>query len=307
MASVIAAGTVPAPFSERVPGYTQRVEAALRFWLPPVDREPLRLHEAMRYSLLGGGKHIRPILMYAAGEVLDVAPEALDGPATAVEMIHAYSLVHDDLPAMDDDDLRRGQPTCHKVFGDAVAILAGDALQALAFQVLASDPAVCVSPDRRVAMIQLLAEACGSLGMAGGQAIDLAATGKQLSAAGVESMHNLKTGALIRASVLMAYHGSTSQSDSAAAALDAYGRHIGLAFQIQDDILDEEGETATLGKTKGKDRDANKPTYPAIVGMHNAKQRARALADEAVKSLSVFGKRAEPLHWLADYIVQRAH
>lgn len=295
----------PSKFAERIPSYISRLDRSLEHWLPAATLRPTRLHEAMRYSLLGGGKRIRPILMYATAEVLGVPPAQIDGPAAAIEVIHAYSLVHDDLPAMDDDDLRRGRPTCHRAFDDATAILAGDALQALAFHILATDPAILVPDGQRVAMIRLLADACGSVGMAGGQAIDLAATGKSLNAGEVEEMHNLKTGALIHASIMMACNSTQTVTAQQIQDLDLYGRNIGLAFQIQDDILDEEGDTETLGKTQGKDRDANKPTYPAVAGMAAAKTRARELADGAVAGLQGFGERAEPLRWMADYIVQR--
>ncbi|MGH8458821.1 MAG: polyprenyl synthetase family protein, partial [Nevskiales bacterium] len=223
-------------FAEDLPAYLARVERALEDWLPAADHKPERLHEAMRYSVLGGGKRMRPTLLYATGEVLHIPPERLDGPAAAVEMIHAYSLVHDDLPAMDNDDLRRGRPTCHKAFDDATAILAGDALQALAFRVLAWDSAMAVSDGQRIAMIRLLADACGSLGMAGGQAIDLSATGRRLSVPEVEEMHRLKTGALIHASVMLAAHAAPQIDDAERLALDQYAQAIGLAFQIQDDI-----------------------------------------------------------------------
>jgi geranylgeranyl diphosphate synthase, type II len=293
------------PFADRLPAYLARVERALEAWLPPPARKPERLHQAMRYAVLGGGKRLRPILIYATGETLDIAPERLDGAAAAVEMIHAYSLVHDDLPAMDNDDLRRGRPTCHKAFGEAEAILAGDALQALAFHVLANDPALQIADTQRVAMIRLLADACGSLGMAGGQAIDLAAVGQRLSAGDVEEMHRLKTGALIHASVMLAAQPAPLLASETRDALDRYGRAIGLAFQIQDDILDEEADTETLGKTQGKDRRQDKPSYPAVAGMAASKARSRQLADEAIEALAPLGARAAALRWLADYVVQR--
>lgn len=291
-------------FAERLPAYLTRVECALDACLPPAARKPASLHAAMRYAVLGGGKRLRPLLVYATGETLQLKPEQLDGAAMAVEMIHAYSLVHDDLPAMDNDDLRRGRPTCHKAYGEATAILAGDALQALAFRVLACDPHITASDSQRRAMIHLLADACGSLGMAGGQAIDLAATGTQLRIDEVEEMHALKTGALIRASVLLAGYAAVL-TEAEHEALSQYGSAIGLAFQIQDDILDEEGETETLGKTKGKDRHHDKPNYPAVAGLKAAKARSRALADHALACLEPFGSAAAPLRWVADYVVQR--
>ncbi|MGH8454824.1 MAG: (2E,6E)-farnesyl diphosphate synthase [Nevskiales bacterium] len=292
-------------FADRLPAYLARTERALEHWLPASDRKPERLHEAMRYAVLGGGKRLRPTLLYAAGEVLDIPPEQLDGLAAAVEMIHAYSLVHDDLPAMDNDDLRRGRPTCHKAFGDATAILAGDALQALAFRVLARDSAMAVSDRQRIAMIRLLADACGSLGMAGGQAIDLAAIGRRLSVPEVEEMHRLKTGALIHASVMLAAHAAPRIDEAEQLALGQYAQAIGLAFQIQDDILDEEADTEILGKTQGKDRNQDKPSYPAVAGLAAAKARSRELADQAIEALAALGEKADPLRWVADYIVQR--
>ncbi|HXG29870.1 MAG TPA: farnesyl diphosphate synthase [Nevskiales bacterium] len=293
------------PFADRLPAYLARVEQALDAWLPPVGCEPRRLHQAMRYAVLGGGKRLRPTLIYATGETLDIEPARLDGIAAAVEMIHAYSLVHDDLPAMDNDDLRRGRPTCHKAFGEAEAILAGDALQALAFRVLAHDSSLQVSDTQRVAMIRQLSEACGSLGMAGGQSIDLAAIGRRLSVAEVERMHRLKTGALIQASVMLAVQAANRLEAAWRDGLDHYGQAIGLAFQIQDDILDEEADTETLGKTQGKDRQQHKPSYPAVAGMAAAKARCRQLADEAIEALGPLGARADALRWLAGYIVQR--
>jgi farnesyl diphosphate synthase len=295
------------PFSKQLPAVLARTERALERWLPPATRKPERLHEAMRYAVLGGGKRLRPILVYATGETLGIPAECLDGPAVAVEMIHAYSLVHDDLPAMDNDDLRRGRPTCHKAYDDATAILAGDALQALAFHVLAHDPAIGVADSARITMVRLLADACGSLGMAGGQAIDLAATGRRLSVAEVEEMHRLKTGALIHASIMLAVHATSQITDAEKTALNRYGEVIGLAFQIQDDILDEEGATEILGKTQGKDKCQAKPNYPAVAGMEAAKARSRELADIAIRSLAPLGEKAAPLRWVADYVVQRNH
>lgn len=292
-------------FGERIPTYQARVEQALDRWLPPNDQPPTRLHEAMRYSSLNGGKRLRPLLIYASGEVLGISTERLDGPACAVEMVHAYSLVHDDLPAMDDDDLRRNRPTCHKAFDEATAILAGDALQALAFHVLATDETMSCEPVARLQMLNLLAEAGGSLGMAGGQAIDLEAVGKSLSVAELENMHIHKTGALIRASVLMACHSLPLLDNDKLQALDRYAKRVGLAFQIQDDILDEEGDTETLGKTQGSDRALNKPTFPSVLGMSDSKIRARELIEEAVDALKPFQDGAQSLTWLAWHIVDR--
>jgi farnesyl diphosphate synthase len=294
-----------APFSARVPEYSARIEKILDRWLPPAERPPQRLHQAMRYAVLGGGKRLRPLLIYAVGETLGVPPERLDGPAAAVECIHAYSLIHDDLPAMDDDDLRRGRPTCHKAFDEATAILAGDALQVLAFLILAEDPAMAAAPAARVEMLKRVALASGSLGMAGGQAMDLAAAGRRLELAELELMHIHKTGALIRASVLLAAQSMAALSADKHQALDHYAKCVGLAFQIRDDILDVEGETATLGKHAGADSALNKPTYPSVLGLERSKHRALELKDDALESLTPFGAAAVPLRWLADYIVER--
>lgn len=295
------------PFAARQRTYSDRVEAACDRWLPDAERNPQRLHAAMRYAVLGGGKHLRPLLIYAAGETLGLGPERLDGPAAAVEIIHAYSLIHDDLPAMDDDDLRRGRPTCHIAFDEATAILAGDALQPLAFEILANDPAMACSPAARLAMVRMLARACGSAGMAGGQAMDLAAVGRSLGIAEVESMHIHKTGALIRVCLQLACAVAETLPADTATALDHYGKCVGLAFQIHDDVLDEEGDTATLGKTGGADRARGKPTYPAVIGLADAKAHARALADEALASLEPLGGAADPLRELAEFVVSRGH
>ena len=259
----------------------------------------------MRYAVLGGGKRLRPLLIYATGETLGLAPERLDGPAAAVEIIHAYSLIHDDLPAMDDDALRRGRPTCHIAYDEATAILAGDALQMLAFQILADDAAMGVSPAARIEMVKSVALASGSTGMAGGQALDLAAAGRKLDLAELELMHIHKTGSLIRASVLLAAQSVTGLEASKLAALDRYAKCVGLAFQIQDDILDVEGETETLGKQAGADSARNKPTYPSVLGLQRSKQRAVELKDEAVRALGPLGEAAAPLIWLAEYIISR--
>ncbi len=293
-------------FGERITGYQARLELALDQWLPAAEHPPARLHDAMRYSVLGGGKRMRPLLIYATGEVLGVPAEMLDGPAAAVEMVHAYSLIHDDLPAMDDDDLRRNKPTCHKAYDEATAILAGDALQALAFHVLAADPAMQCEPSARLRMINQLAQAGGSLGMAGGQAIDLEAVGKALSLAELENMHIHKTGALIRASIMMVCDSQPFLDKGKSQALDQYAKRIGLAFQIQDDILDEEGDTLTLGKTQGSDRALNKPTFPSVLGMSESKERARELVEQASDALKPFGSKAESLRWLAWHIIDRS-
>ena len=291
-------------FADRIPAYQDRVERALDRWLPPATHEPARLHEAMRYAVLGSGKRIRPLLVYATGETLGLAAERLDGAAAALEIVHAYSLVHDDLPAMDDDDLRRGRPTCHKRFDEATAILAGDALQVLAFEILTRDRELDADPAARLAMVDLLAVASGSGGMAGGQAIDLDAVGKALTLPQLELMHARKTGALIRASVLLpaAAAGASAVEHEA---LARYGARVGLAFQIQDDILDEEGETETLGKRSGADRARGKPTFPSVLGLEASREMARALHLEAVGALEPLGAAAEPLRWLSHHIVTR--
>jgi farnesyl diphosphate synthase len=282
-----------------------RVEEALDARLPAAGKLPERLHQAMRYSTLGGGKRLRPLLVYATGQALGVSLDVLDGPACAVEFIHVYSLIHDDLPAMDNDDLRRGKPTCHKAYDEATAILAGDALQALAFQVLAQDPGIAVPAESRLAMVDALAVASGSCGMVGGQAIDLDSVGKALDLPGLEAMHIRKTGALIRASVRLAALAKPGLEESLAERLDHYAKCIGLAFQIQDDILDVESDTQTLGKTQGKDRDNNKPTYPALLGLNGAREKAAELHEEAQQSLSTLGAEADHLRALASFIVQR--
>ncbi len=282
-----------------------RVDSALDHWLPPTSRLPSRLHEAMRYSVFNGGKRMRPVLTYSSGRALGVDLDSLDGPACAVELIHAYSLVHDDLPAMDDDDLRRGKPTCHVAYDQATAILVGDGLQTLAFQLLACDPSISVPAESRVRMIEILTKASGSHGMVGGQAIDLDSIGEKLDLASLENMHIHKTGALIRSSVGLATCVSTGLDTDHIKRLDHYAKCVGLSFQIQDDILDEESDTQTLGKTQGKDKDNNKPTYPGLLGMTQAKEKALDLHQEAMDSLSVFDSNADMLRALSLYIIQR--
>jgi geranylgeranyl pyrophosphate synthase len=284
-----------------------RVERALDMRLPNASHIPQKLHEAMRYSALGGGKRMRPMLTYGTGKTLGITPEKLDGPACAVEFIHVYSLIHDDLPAMDDDDLRRGKPTCHIAYDEATAILTGDALQALAFQVLANDVTITALPEQRLQMINTLATASGSKGMVGGQAIDLDSVGKTLNLPELENMHIHKTGALIRASVQLATFAAEELDPNIATKLDHYAKCIGLSFQVKDDILDEESDTATLGKTQGKDQDNDKPTYPALLGLEGAKQKARELHEQAIDSLSQFGSEADLLRDLSLYIIQRDH
>ena len=286
-------------------GYRHRIEQCLRQRLPATTTLPGHLHEAMRYSSLDGGKRIRPALLYSVGDALGVSLEQLDGPACAVECIHAYSLVHDDLPAMDDDVLRRSKPTCHVRYDEATAILVGDALHSLAFELLASDPAMAVSSQQRLRMITELARACGSQGMVGGQFLDMEGTGRSLSLAELEIMHRYKTGALIRASVLLGAFSCPHVSDEQLVHLGHYADAVGLAFQIRDDILNVEADSTTLGKPQGSDADATKSTYTALLGLEGAKERARALHEEAMLCLSSLGAVVEPLRWLSAYIVNR--
>ena len=259
----------------------------------------------MRYSVLSDGKRIRPVLVYATGEAFGVDLKALDGPACAVEIIHAYSLIHDDLPSMDDDDLRRGRPTCHKKYDEATAILAGDALQALSFHILAQDPEIKVDGQQRLSMINTLAIASGSRGMAGGQAIDLAAVGQSLNIAELENMHIHKTGALIRASAELGALSVENVDQELFSRISQYAKCIGLAFQIKDDILDIESDTETLGKPQGSDIARNKPTYPELLGLDGAKQAADDLYNKALKCLDAFDEQADMLREIADYIVNR--
>lgn len=289
----------------RLSAYQSRVQAALDAALPAANVVPERLHAAQRYAVLSGGKRLRPLLVYCTGESLGVPLSALDAPAAAVELIHSYSLVHDDLPAMDDDDLRRGRPTTHRAFDEATAILTGDALQVLAFSLLARDRAPEVTAAARLKMIQILADASGTAGMAGGQALDLFAVGRHIGLEELEAMHRLKTGALIRASVLLAAVCAPELTPAEWAALDGYAQDIGLAFQIQDDILDVEGSTEDLGKTSGADAARAKPTYPSVLGLANAKTRARDLQRRACERLAVFGGRMQVLERLAAYVVDR--
>jgi len=290
-------------FADRVPEYVERVERALDARLPAADARPASLHAAMRYAALGGGKRIRPLLCYASGEVLGVAPGRLDDAACAVECVHVFSLVHDDLPAMDDDALRRGKPSTHAAFGEATAILAGDALQTRAFEILAGDGAR--DAVERLGMIAILAGAAGSEGMTGGQAVDLESEGMQLAAADLEALDRDKTGRLIRAAVLMPTCASPGLPKASRDALDRFAECMGLAFQIKDDVLDVEGEQALTGKTHGADAARGKATYPSLMGMDNAKRRADALYAEALSTLEKFGDAAEPLRWMARYIVHR--
>lgn len=284
-----------------------RIEKALDKRLPKATILPQQLHQAMRYSTLDGGKRMRPLLTYSTGNALGLKIECLDGIACAIEFIHVYSLIHDDLPAMDDDNLRRGKATNHVAFDEATAILAGDALQTLAFETLVNDSTIKATPTQRLQMIATLIKASGSQGMVGGQAIDLASTGKQINLPELENMHIHKTGALIRASVNIAALAKTDIDLGIAQKLDHYAKCIGLSFQVKDDILDEESDTVTLGKTQGKDQHQAKPTYPALLGLTGAKQKAQELHEQALASLHDFGSEADLLRNLSLYIIQRKH
>lgn len=292
-------------FENRIAHYSERVAQKLDTVLPPVTQAPRKLHEAMRYAVFNGGKRVRPLLVYAAGECLQIAEQALDAPAAAIELMHAFSLVHDDLPAMDDDDLRRGKPTLHRKYDEATAILAADALQPLAFNVLANT--TDASAAARVRLVRLIADACGSIGMTGGQSLDLASEGRALSADAVEQMYSMKTGALIHAAVLSAAILADELPPQQLSAIDAFGRTIGVAFQIKDDILDIEGETHVIGKRSGADERLGKATYPGLFGMDQARRRCDELLQGALQRLDDFGDSAAPLRWLARFIVERAH
>jgi farnesyl diphosphate synthase len=282
----------------------QRMEDVLSDVLPQPSIAPQRLHQAMRYAVLGGGKRIRPLLAFAAGEVAGAGPQCVEAAAAAVELIHAYSLVHGDLPCMDDDSLRRGKPTCHLEYDEATALLVGDSLQTLAFLLLADCP-LADAPAVQLEMLKILAVAAGSRGMAGGQAIDGESVGKTLSLPELEFMHIHKTGALIRASVQLGALCGKGLEDDEMERLLHYAKCIGLAFQVVDDVLDAESSTATLGKTAGKDAEANKPTYVSILGANAARAFAADLHRDALQSLEVFGARAERLRQIADFIVKR--
>lgn len=292
-------------FLQRIPAYTERVGMRLEQALPVGDVAPHRLHEAMRYAVLSGGKRIRPLLVYATGECLSVPVEKLDAPATAIELIHAFSLVHDDLPAMDDDDLRRGRPTVHRQFDEATAILAADALQPLAFEVVATCDELTDTEARNV--IGIIASACGSLGMTGGQSIDLASEGKKISLEEITEMHNLKTGALLRACVMSVAEMAPDLSAHDKLALDKFSCAIGLAFQIRDDILDVQGETEILGKQAGADQKLGKATWPGLFGLEEARRHCDELVASAMEQLKDFATSADSLRQLAKLIVARIH
>ena len=292
-------------FNSSLKHYQQRVNRALNDFLPESPTPKHNLNEAMRYSVIGGGgKRIRPAMVYAAGEATGADQDILDVPACAIEMIHAYSLIHDDLPAMDDDDLRRGQATCHVAFDEATAILAGDALQTHAFAILAASD-LLIDDKRRLQMIVLLTSATGSEGMAGGQAIDIAAVGHSLTLEELEAMHRMKTGALIKVSILLGAMCSPEVTEDELTQLGHYADCIGLSFQIQDDILDVVGDTETLGKPSGSDEKMQKPTYPSILGLDASRKLALEQHDQALACLQNMDARADKLRQLSAYIIER--
>ncbi len=294
-----------APFSERIAEYTSRIAFKLDEALPESAETPSRLHEAMRYSVLNGGKRVRPLLVYATGECLEIDADLLDAPAMAIELIHAFSLIHDDLPAMDNDDLRRGNPTVHRKFDEATAILAADALQPLAFQVLATTSGI--SSSKRARLVETVARACGSLGMTGGQSIDLSSEGRSLSEPELEQMYTLKTGALIEAAVMGPSCIVDGLSGEKRNSLLGFARSIGIAFQIRDDILDVEGQTEVIGKQSGADQRLEKATYPSLFGVDAARGRCETLLQAGLRQLEIFEGDADPLRWLARYIVDRGN
>jgi len=294
----------PSDFQAWAAAGQQRIETFLQRVLPQPDIAPQRLHAAMRYAVLGAGKRVRPLLAYAAGELSQADPERVTVAGAAVEIIHAYSLVHDDLPCMDDDVLRRGKPTCHVEFDEPTALLVGDALQSLSFQLL-GEYRLADDAGAQLEMVKLLAAAAGSRGMAGGQAIDLAAVGKTLSVPELEFMHIHKTGALIRAAAVLGAHCGSGLNESEFARVDTFAKAVGLAFQVVDDVLDAEAPTATLGKTAGKDAEQGKPTYVSAMGITQARTLAGELREEALKAIAPFGARGARLAQLADFIVLR--
>lgn len=285
--------------------YQQRVEHYLQQQLSAGPVTEPQLREAMSYSLLLGGKRVRPFLVYSCGSLLGADINDLDGPAAAIEAIHCYSLIHDDLPAMDNDDLRRGKPTCHKAFNEATAILAGDAIQAMAFEIITHHPYQHVQPASVLGMVKQLSRASGYAGMCGGQAIDLAHTNQLTTLEELEQMHRLKTGALIECAVYLGWLCSPQQDPAHLSALQAYARSLGLAFQVQDDILDIESDTATLGKPQGSDSKANKATYPALLGLNAAKQKAAQLYQDALAALQQLPYNTSELQMFARYIIER--
>ena len=300
-------GSSDTSFATQLSHWQSRVEAALAMRLPEASTVPHELHKAMRYSVLGGGKRVRPALVFATGQALGLAQSTVEGAACAIEFIHAYSLIHDDLPAMDDDDLRRGRPTCHKAFDEATAILAGDALQVLAFQVLANDLTLPRDPAVRLKLIEILASASGTAGMAGGQALDLAAEGRRIGLAEIEEIHARKTGALIHAAVMMAAACRPDLPMEHSAALDRYATAVGLAFQIQDDLLDIEGDPKLLGKAVGADEAAAKPTYPVMAGVVAARPRMQELHTTALDALAPLGPQGQSLVDVSNWLVLRKY
>lgn len=292
-------------FAHRADTYVARLEDVLDHHLPRAEVAPRRLHEAMRYAALGGGKRIRPLLVYAAGEALGVAPEVLDAPAVAIELMHAFSLIHDDLPAMDNDDLRRGRPSTHRAFDEATAILAADAMQPLAFEILANHPALVDNPATQIKLVGLIAAACGANGMTGGQSMDLAAEGQRLDPAELEHIYRLKTGRLLRASVLSAACCAQGVSDHTLGELERFADALGLAFQVRDDLMDIQGTRAETGKTGGSDQAKDKATYPHLFGIEKARARADELLDQALGALAGLGPAGDGLRWTARYLVLR--
>jgi len=294
-------------FASLIEVYQRRADQSLEHWLPSASVNPMRLHQAMRYAVLAPGKRVRPILVYATAKALGLELKRVDGAAAAVEIIHAYSLIHDDLPAMDDDDLRRGRPTCHREFDEATAILAGDALQALAFYILSHDPDMVDDASARMKMIENLSLFSGSRGMAGGQAIDLASVGKTLDITELETMHIHKTGALIRTCIQLVALSTPDLDEDQFRALDSYAKCIGLSFQVQDDILDVIGDTATLGKPQGSDSALNKPTFPSIIGLEASREKALELHRKALQTITIFGEEASILRYISAWFVERKH
>jgi geranylgeranyl diphosphate synthase, type II len=293
-------------FAERIEHYRQRVDARIVQELARERHAPEPLRAAMEYAVLGPGKRVRPLLVYAAGELWDISLACLDAMAAAVELVHAYSLVHDDLPAMDDDDLRRGRPTTHRAFDEATAILAGDALQALAFELLCDEPALAAMPEGQVRIISLLARAVGPAGMVGGQLLDLQAENEIVTEAALEEIHRRKTGELIRAAIMMP-SALTNLDAARRRQLDTFASDIGLVFQIRDDLLEVEQDTTTLGKNAGSDQANNKSTYPSVLGLEGARERADQVYERAMHALDTFGERASGLRWLSDFILSRSY
>jgi len=293
--------------STHIEACQSRLNGLLNDWLPTEDTEPTKLHQAMRYSSLNAGKRLRPLIVYLVGDALGVKQTDLDASAVAVECIHVYSLIHDDLPAMDDDDLRRGKPTCHIAFDEATAILAGDALQTIGFDILCRFPLSPEVESERIKLLQILTHASGSLGMGGGQMIDLIATDSILNLEQLKAMHRMKTGALISACVKMAVTTSQIQDSETISAFERYADRIGLAFQVKDDILDIEGDTDVIGKPTGSDEELNKSTFPALMGLDSAKHYAEQLIDEALLSLEQIPYNTEALEALARYTIERQY